>query len=241
MNKKGTKIYDDKEDKTIKKVAHSRSQNYSNIILLFILIVLFGFTLYCTLVYVGGFYKEKEDLRKSSEIIEIKTNKGNAVITNTGKIERSITGQDIINRENVVLENVTSIELNTNSSSDSDAKFYFDVKYNIKKNDFPYHIIATNDSDILVRFSYSFDNENWTYVNNVISTNDSTLNPMMGSYYDIAGLTTTLKVSTNHVIAGEPGTSKKMYWKSETFMLTKDSNLDKGIEAEFKIEYKDND
>lgn len=239
MNKKAAKKIDDKEDKKIRKVAYSK--NSSQILLLFVLIILFGFTLFCTLVYVGDYYKNKEELKKSSEIIEINTAKGNATIINSGKINKIISNEDVATNENITLENMVTIELKTNANSENDSSIYFDIKYDIKKNDFPYHFIASNDSDSLVRFSYSYDNKEWHYVKNVISTTDSTLNPLMGNYYDIAGLTTTLRIVTNIKLTSKPGKSTKMYWKCETLIKNNKDNIDKEIEADFKIEYKDND
>ena len=63
----------------------------------------------------------------------------------------------------------------------------------------------------------------------------------MGSFYDIAGITGTLKVSTNNSLTSKPGEAVKMYWKCETIILNKEDNIGKEINSEFKIEYKNND
>ena len=63
----------------------------------------------------------------------------------------------------------------------------------------------------------------------------------MGSYYDISGLVSNLKVSTNFEIKNKIGKTTTMYWKCETLIKNIDDNIGKNITAEFKIEYKDND
>ena len=84
---------------------------------------------------------------------------------------------------------------------------------------------------------YSYDNENWEYVNNVISTTNSTLNPLMGSYYDISGLVENLKVLTNFEINNKKDTTTIVYFKCETLFKNIEDNIGKNIYAEFKVEY----
>ena len=115
------------------------------------------------------------------------------------------------------------------------------VKYNITNNEFRNQTLASTNNDVLVRFMYSYDNENWEYINNVISTTDSTLNPLMGSYYDISGLTTNLKVVTNMEIKNKVGKTTTMYWKCETLLKNISDNINKNISADFIVEYKNSD
>ncbi len=239
MSKKVEKTIDDKEDQEIRNIAYFN--NSSQVVLLIVLIILFGFTFFCTLTYIGDYYKNKNDLNNNSEIININTNKSNATIINNSKIYKKISEQDINKDENIVLENKSEIEFSTNKNSLTDGVVYFDVKYNITKNDFTYHAVATNKSDVLVKFYYSYDGKEWQSIKNVISVNDSTLSPLMGGYYDIAGLRGTLRVSTNNSLTSKPKESTKMYWKCETYIVNNEENLGKELAAEFKIEYKDND
>ncbi len=238
MNKKVVKQkkYDDNEDATIKEVAYY--QNSSQIVLLVVLILLFGFTLFCSLVYIGRYYKNIN--YKNGEIVEINNAKNDAVIVSMGKFSHKITADDITNDKELIYENIASISLSTKKDSTSDGNVFFDVRYNISKNNFNYNNIATNDSDLLVRFAYSYDNENWTYISNAISTTNSTLLPLMGNYFDIAGITNNLKVLTDYNLSVKPGDNKKMYWKSETYVNKNSRNLNKEFEIEFKIEYKGN-
>ncbi len=238
MNKKvGTnkKKYDDTEDLEIKEVAYFK--NSSQVILLFVLIILFGFTLFSSLVFIGKYYR---DDNKNAEVIEINNKNSRILITSLDDIDKKVLASDLESKEDIVLENTSNITFKTNSSAKEAGKIFFDVKYNILENNFYNNLIATNDSDLLVRFSYSFDNENWTYVNNVISTDSSNLSPLMGNYYDIAGLNTNLSIETNYELTTNPGEEKTMYWKSETIIKNANNNIDKSIKANFKVEYKEN-
>lgn len=238
MNKKDKKskvVFDDKEDLEIKKVAYFKSS--SQILLFVILILLFGLTFFSSLVYIGKYYLNSN---KDAEIIEIEDYKNNIFITNDGKINRSVTKKDIENKENIVIEKYATIELKTNKNSNEDGKVLFNVRYDINENDFSINPISTNASDVLVRFAYSFDNEDWTYINNVISANDSNLSPLMGNYFDIAGLISNLKIITNYELTNKPNEMIKMYWKSETVIQSKSENINKNLNVNFKIEYKEN-
>ena len=235
MNKKvgKKKTYDDKEDLTIREVAYYK--NSSQVLLLFILVVLFAFTLYNSLMYIGKYYINKNKLENDVEIIEIKNSKNSALINNEGYLEKQIT--DNIEEEETVIIKTSSITLKTNKDETKDGTIKFDLKYDILENDFPININSKDDSDLRVRFAYSYDGENWTYINNAISTYESTLNPLIGNYYDISGIVSTLKVATNTELASAPGESKTMYWKSETVIKNKSDNVGKKIKANFKIDY----
>ncbi len=238
MNKKvvkKVKQYDDKEDKRIRKAAYSSSA--SQILLLFVLIVIFGFTLFNSLYYIGKYYLDKKDYEKGLETIEINNKKNTVLILNQGSVDKKITESDT--EDEIILINEGSIELLTNKEEANEGKITFDVKYSISENDFPVNIYSKEDSDVRVRFAYSYDNENWTYISNAISTYESTINPLLQNYYDISGIVSTLKIATNFELTSAPGEKNKIYWKSETTLKNKESNLNKGIKANFKIEYKE--
>ena len=90
MNKKvKTKTkYDDKEDLKIRDVAHY--QKSSQVLLLFVLIVLFGFTLFNSLIYINKYYRRKQDLKNGVETIEINNSKNTIIVTNDSKINKTI-------------------------------------------------------------------------------------------------------------------------------------------------------
>ena len=141
----------------------------------------------------------------------------------------------------LVIEKINTVKFKTNDNSKENGLIKFDVKYDISVNDFIRNGISSNDSDLLVRFSYSYDKEEWNYINNVISTTESTINPLMGNYYDIAGIKTNLNVVTNYEITSEPGKSKTMYWRCETYIKNNQKeDFNHNIKANFKIEYKEN-
>ncbi len=237
MNKKvgrSKKTYDDKEDLAIREAAYYN--NSSQVLLLFVLIVLFGFTLYNSLMYIGKYYINKNKLENGIEIIEIKNSKMSVLINNEGNLEKKITQEDT--EDETIIENKSSIAVETLKGEKKDGTIKFDVKYNILENSFHGNATSKDDSDVRVRFAYSFDNENWTYINNAISTYEGVLSPVVGNYYDIAGIISTLKIATNYELSSKPGESTTMYWKSETIIKNK-QNVGHNIKAEFKIEYKE--
>lgn len=235
MNKKGNKKKDKisvNEDLAIRNVAYSN--NFPSIVLLFVLIVLFGLTLFCTLFYVGKYYK-KDDAREP-EVIEITNKKNKVIIKNSGLINKKIDDYDLIGSSDIIIENTDTIELLIDKDSE-DGIMSYNVKYILEKNEFPYNILANNDSDVLIRFSYSYDNTNWTYVNNVIRSSNSNISPIMGSYFDVSGIEDELSIVTNYTIDYNASDHIKMYWKCETVIKNRDSNLNKNLKANFKIEY----
>ena len=241
MNKKVEKnktSYDAEEDLAIKKVVYKKDK--SQYFLLAILIVLFGLTFFSCLYYIGDYYKEKYDYNKNAENIAINNKKINALITNNGTVDFKVT-DDNAEEEKIVLESLSSVTLTTNNTSKSNGKLIFDVKYDITENTFPYNAVAKTDSSLLVRFAYSVDNENWTYVNNVISTNNSNITPLMGNYFDISGLKSTLSVKTNYELTSSPGKTEKIYWKSETVIIPNSNLKDSQIKANFYVEYRNNE
>jgi len=244
MNKKdGTQkkhiIYDDKEDLKIKRIAHLK--NPSQKFLLCVLILLFCFLLCASILIINSYNIKNNKKINSGEIIEVKSPKNHVLISNYGKINESITTKSFENSEDLIITKINTITLTTSKEAKEKGNIKFNIKYDISENSFKKNDIATNDSDLLVRFSYSFDNNNWIYVNNVISTLDSTLNPLMGNYYDIAGLINTLSVATNYDLSADINNSAKMYWRVETIIKnTHNKKINNKLVADFKIEYKNN-
>ena len=243
MNKKVIKKkkevkHDGKEDLEIKKVAYDN--NVSQYVLLCMLILLFGLTLYASLVYAGKYYKNKKDGNENAEIIEIKKGNNKVTITNNGTIDKTLTTKDFANGEETIIENINSIELTSDDYENINNK-YFDIRYNITNNTFAKSTVATSEIPLLVRFAYSFDKEEWTYINHAISYNDSNITPLTGALYDLSGLKGNIKVETNYKITLDPYVPIKMYWKCETIIKYNDDNLGKNIQAEFRINYKDSD
>ena len=236
MNKKesGSKInkIDDTEDLDIKSVAHFHP---SQVLLLFTLILLFGFTLFCSLVYIGKYYKEKDEIDKSGEVIEINKEDRQVIINNTGKINKTISEEDINDSNSLTMESIVSIELNSKNNT----SVLYNVKYDITKNDFLNKLENNTDDNVLVRFSYSYDKKAWIYINNVVSTTDGTLNILFGNYFDIAGLKLTINAISNMQIDSHGNTPNKIYWRSETTFQNLNENIGKNYEAELKISYQD--
>ena len=234
MDKKNNTSKEVSEDLEIRKVVYSR--NYAQIILLVILIILFTLTFFCTLFYISQYYDAKINMSDNAQILEITTKYKNVVINNHGNISKTVLEEDTLYNKTIKLENISTISFKTSK----DAKKGEFVRYNITKNDFENKAIASTNNDVLVRFMYSYDNKNWEYINNGITTATNTLTPLMGSYYDISGLTANLNVVTNFEINNKKGEETTIYWKCETLLQNIENNIGKGIEAEFKIEYQDN-
>ena len=119
-------------------------------------------------------------------------------------------------------------------------KIYFNVKLNIDKNDFNHNALATTNSELLMKISYSYDNENWTYINNVLQTNNTTITPLMGNYYDIAGIESEIRISTKKELTAKLNESKKMYWKIETIIKKQNKeHVENNLQMNFYLEYED--
>ena len=239
MNKKVKKKkevkHDGTEDLDIKKVAHSNTREYA---LYIILIILFGFTFYSALVYIGKYYNNKKEQELYSEVIKINKNDDRIVISNNGELNKVLSVEDDNNAEDIVIENVDLIEITSKDIKNINT-YLFDVRYNILENEFPKNVVATNDSNILVRFAYSYDQENWNYIDNAISINDNNMKPLIGGLYDLSGVVGNIKIATNFQIKSNPYEPVKVYWKSETIMKYNNDNLGKRIKADFKISYSD--
>lgn len=242
MNKKGFENnvkYDDKEDLEIRKVAYFKS-NSSKILLIF-LICLFIVMLMASFTFINSYYTKEENNNVEGEVIEINNSKNKVLIINNGIIKENINYEYFSNKNQVIIEKINKIEFNTNEGVSDNGIFSFDIRYDILENDFKRSDYSNNDSPLLVRFAYSYDSEEWTYLNNAISIDNSNITPLMGSVYDIAGIKSNLKVITNYEISLEPGESKIMYWKCETiFNNARNEKTNNNLEAEFKIQYQDN-
>ncbi len=225
---------DIEEDPEIKKVAHAN--NSSQFVLLLILIVLFGLTLFCALFYIGKYYETRKKVTGDAELIEISKESNKSLITNNGPFETVI---DDTSSEDIFIESFANAEIETDAKSKKDGVLVFDVKYEILKNDFRYNIIPNINSDVVVRFSYSFDNEEWTSIGNVLSTTTSTINPLMSNYYDVGGISGVINVATNYRLSSKPNEIKRIYWKSETLIKNTTDTVGKTFTANLKIEYKE--
>lgn len=210
-----------------------------SLVLLTILIILFCLTFYITAQNVIKYYINQKELEKNNEVIKISNKKSNVTIVNSGDIKETISKNSFNNNDEYVVEKINYIEAIGNNKEDS--TFKINLKYNILENEFQNNMIATNKSEVLVRFSYSYDNDNWTYLNNVISTNSSNISPLIGNYYDIAGLITNLNIVTDYEIEISGEKKEKVYWRSETiFKKINDEDEDKKFKANFTIEYQGN-
>ena len=213
MKKNREVINNEKEDLEIRKVAYFK--NSQQILLLVILIVLFTLTFFCSLFYISKYYDAKINLGNGAKILEVTTKDYYMVINNKGVIDKTINNADVEYNDKITIEKVNKLTFTAKKASN----VTFNIRYNIINNDFERNAIANLNNDVLVRFMYSYDNENWEYVNNAISTTESTLKPLMGSYYDISGLVTKLKVVTNYNLENKTGKDVQMYWKCETIKM----------------------
>lgn len=227
-------IYDDKEDLEIKRIAYLKNpfQKY----MLGVSIILFCFMLTFSIIFISGYFQKKLDKPDINDAINTRNN---ILITNNGEIKLHINKESFVNKNDLKIEKINTIEYDNKDSKD-DNSIKINIKYNILHNKFSRNSYSTTDSDVIVRFSYSYDEEEWTYINNVISINDSTIKPLMGNYYDVSGIEGNLNVSTNFEINASALEKVKMYWRSETvFKYNPDKIIDNNYEAYFKIEYKE--
>lgn len=228
------KKYDDKEDLEITKTAEAKVNNQGIFV---VLLVTFIVMLVAAVLAINNYYKNKD----TNNILEVNNSKNKITIVNNETVSKTIDNDTFSKEKEIVLENIDTIELITNKDSEENSIIHYNVKYNITKNDFWRNLYANSDSEVLVRFSYSYDGKEWNFINNVLSTTLSTLNPLVGNYYDVAGMETNIKVATNYELEVEPGSAKKIYWRSET-VFQKDKSLSeaKNYVSTFKIEYQDN-
>ena len=209
------------------------STEKTNLFLLITLILLFCLTLFISVNYIIKYYKGKK-LKDAEQLIEITTQDVNASIINNGMIEQTITNKSFEEKNEIIVEKINVIEMISNNENEN--KVLFNIKYDIKENDFNVNANANSKSSVLVKFSYSYDMVEWHYINNVISTNTSNIMPLVENNYDIAGLTATLNVVTDFEMFATNKETKKMYWRSETiFKNVNQIKKNKTFKANFTI------
>jgi hypothetical protein len=226
-------IIDAEEDPRIRNIAYSKYNRSFNTI--FTLLYVSFLLVMVTAIFYGLFMIDYKNKDKS--VVNISSSDKKISIINSNKIEEKINEKSFVNIEKINIERINSIELKSNNKN---SKINYDVKYNIIKNTFRENVYTNYNSDLLVRFSYSYDKEKWTYIKSVISTSTSNIGVLMGNYYDISGKVTNLSVATNQELELKNENKKIIYWRSET-VFQNINDIDGEIEANFKIEYKDND
>ena len=235
MNKKGYKkriIIDDSEDLEIKKIANSKP--FYQKFLFYVLTFLFCIMLIISVLFVKKFcdYDKKDN---NVETIEINNKKNNILITNNGEINIEINKDSFKNKEDLLIEKISSIELTKNNKK---SEILYDIKFDVLENEFNRNDFSTLESDVLVKFSYSYDLENWKYINNVISTSESTITPLMGNNYDISGIKSILNVVSNNEINVKKEKKLKIYWRCELVFKYNKLKDTKKFKGDFRIEYK---
>lgn len=233
---KNTKHFtDDNEDIEIRKIAHNKSENCT----LVFLVIVFFLILITTLTYIC-LYNKGKNVEDREKIIEISKGNNKVLISNVGEITETYSNEMFLNKEKITIERINSIELIAKENVLKEEKIYFNVKLNIDKNDFNHNALATTNSELLMKISYSYDNENWTYINNVLQTNNTTITPLMGNYYDIAGIESEIRISTKKELTAKLNESKKMYWKIETIIKKQNKeHVENNLQMNFYLEYED--
>lgn len=229
------KIFIDGDTDELDKIAFKKVHYVNKFIVFYS--VIFVAILICSIWQIYNYVEKKRTYEGFNKTVEISSRDSKLVIFNDNYVP-SYKNAGIFNedRTEATVQNVSRLELSLNKDLKSKVVYNYNVRYRIYDNLSKYSI--DNNPSLLVKFSYSTDNKNWTYVNNVISTTNSTLMPLMGNYYDITGLETTLNVATNLEIAGKDET-KTIYWRAETFykcLDSVDSNLTL-LNATFDVEY----
>lgn len=233
---KNTKYFtDENEDIEIRKIAHNKSENCT----LVFLVIVFFLILITTLTYIF-LYNKGKNVEDREKIIEISKGNNKVLISNVGEITETYSNEMFLNKEKITIERINSIELIAKENVLKEEKIYFNVKLNIDKNDFNHNALATTNSELLMKISYSYDNENWTYINNVLQTNNTTITPLMGNYYDIAGIESEIRISTKKELTAKLNESKKMYWKIETIIKKQNKeHVENNLQMNFYLEYED--
>lgn len=217
MDKKDNNI-DYIEDNEIKKIAMKKVR-FNDIYIVAIFLMCLG-------VLLGYLFIKKI---MPNNIIHNNSNNTLSFINNNGYINENITNNSFDKNDKYIITRESLIEIKENAKDNTPVNY--NVIYEITENDFPYNLYSSNDSNVLARFSYSYDGVEWKYINNVISYNEETINPLMGKYYDISGLTGVLKVETNHEIK-----ENKIYWRSETIFRSMNKTINNKFAGNFKIE-----
>lgn len=228
------KIYVDKDIDELDKIALKKN-HYIDKTIIFYIIIFIGI-LICSLWQIVSYYEKQKLYSNSDNQSEINSTESKFVIFNDAKVP-NYTEQALINEESTeaIVESISKLNLIIDKESKANISYNYNVRYRIYDN---YSEYNNNEPNVLVRFSYSEDNKNWTYINNAISTTNGTIIPLMGNYYDITALESTLQVASNMEIEGKPGDNKELYWRAETTYKNIDLNSNKKIlNASFNVEY----
>lgn len=227
-------IIDDSEDFEIRKIAYKKIDYYKRLIMiLFITLIVM---IISSFIVMSTLYKDKK-YSDDKQIIEIKNNIDNILISNISGINETLNEYSFKENKDLTIEKINTIDITTRDNSDKESKTLISIKYDILSNNI--NSKKTN-KNVLVRFSYSYDGEKWTYLNNAITSNETILVPLMGNYFDVTNILGTLNVITNYEIINTPGTNKKVYWRSETvFKNNQEKEFTHNYKANFKIEYND--
>lgn len=230
------KIFVDSDNDDLDKIAFKKVRFINKYIVFYIIIFIAIFI--CSIWQIYNYVEKKKAYDGLNKVIEISSHDSKIAIFNDSNVPSYKTA-GIFNetKTEAIVQNIDKIELSLDKDLKSKVIYNYNVRYRIYDNSSVYSM--DNEPTILVRFSYSTDNKNWVYVNNVISTTNSTLMPLMGNYYDITGLETTLNVATNLEISGKKETTKTIYWKAETTYknlnnINNDLDL---LNATFDLEY----
>lgn len=230
------KIFIDNDNDELDKIAFKKVHFVNKYIIFYSFI--FVAILICSIWQIYNYVEKKKTYEGINKVVEISSGDSKLEIFNDNFVpDYKTSGIYNENKTEATVQNINRLELSLDKDIKSKIIYNYNVRYRIYDNLSEYSI--DNNPTLLVRFSYSTDNKNWTYVNNVISTTNSTLMPLMGNYYDITNLETTLNVATNLEIAGKKEEVKTIYWRAETIFKNLDNvNYDLSLlNATFDVEY----
>lgn len=228
----------DEEDLEIKNVAYSKPNKSMMVI---ILVIFFVLMLITTIFYIYTYNKNDKKLDNDKPVLKINNDKNDIFIINNGNFNQTISSKSFEESNSLKIEKINVIELWSKKDALDIQTVNFNVRLNIFENDFSKSTIANNNSELLMRVSYSYNNEDWTYINNVLTTDNTTISPLMGNYYDIAGINSKINIATNYKLSVKPSENIKMYWKLEIIIKKfKQNNKENELNANFYLEYKDN-
>lgn len=229
------KIFVDNDINELDKIALKKNF-YIDKVIVFYIIIFIGI-LICSISQIVSYYEKQKLYSNINNQSEVKSDESKLLIFNDQSVP-NINEKVIVDEESneAMVESVSKLNLVIEKESKANISYNYNVRYRIYDNMSEYD--ENLEPKILVRFSYSEDKKNWNYVNNAISTTNGTIMPLMGNYYDITNLESTLQVATNLEIEGKPGENKELYWRSETTYKNIDINSNKRIlNAAFSVEY----
>lgn len=222
------KKYDDKEDKSIKKIALKKENIFYKYIFCLCIIIV-GVCISLSVIF---FDQKKNVYKTNSNLIEFRTKNKKVSIVNNGKIRENINDNKFTD-DKYVLTKVNSLSVISNQ----DDNIKYNVRFNIYHNDYIKKNYSLADSDILAKFYYSYDNNDWTVINNVLRTQQGELKPMMGNNYDISSVVDNIKVSSDSILNVKKSEVTNMYWKVEITFRNNDDIVNNNFIADFYIEY----